>query len=109
MRSAASVALAAGFGLDAGALAGGAVLAWPACSSPRCSSRRSHCRAGAGRRSASCCSRRPRVAGGDRLVGFRNCDYAIIGARLGRAQAGFYWRAFQLAVEYQSKVTLIMS
>lgn len=41
--------------------------------------------------------------------GFRNCDYAIIAARLGPAQAGFYWRGFQLAVEYQRKVTSVMS
>lgn len=40
---------------------------------------------------------------------FRNCDYAIIAARLGSAQAGFYWRGFQLAVEYQRKVTSVMS
>ena len=42
-------------------------------------------------------------------TGFRNCDYAIIAARLGPAQAGFYWRGFQLAVEYQRKVTSVMS
>lgn len=40
---------------------------------------------------------------------FRNCDYAIVAARLGSAQAGFYWRGFQLAVEYQRKVTSVMS
>ncbi|MFP5389647.1 MAG: oligosaccharide flippase family protein, partial [Thermoleophilia bacterium] len=37
-------------------------------------------------------------------TGFRNGDYAIIGAVLGPAQAGFYWRSYQLAVEYQGKV-----
>jgi lipopolysaccharide exporter len=42
-------------------------------------------------------------------TGFRNGDYAIIGAQLGAAQAGFYWRAYQLAVEYQKKVSVIMS
>jgi O-antigen/teichoic acid export membrane protein len=42
-------------------------------------------------------------------TGFRNGDYAIIGARLGPAQAGFYWRAYQLAVEYQRKISSIMS
>jgi PST family polysaccharide transporter len=42
-------------------------------------------------------------------VGFRNGDYAIVGARLGAAQAGFYWRGFQLAVEYQAKVSTIMA
>ena len=41
-------------------------------------------------------------------VGFRNCDYAIIGARLGALQAGLYFRAYTLAVEYQKKVSLIM-
>jgi O-antigen/teichoic acid export membrane protein len=42
-------------------------------------------------------------------TGFRNCDYAIIAARLGTAQAGFFWRGFQLAVEYQRKITSTMS
>ncbi|HEV7804356.1 MAG TPA: oligosaccharide flippase family protein [Solirubrobacteraceae bacterium] len=42
-------------------------------------------------------------------TGFRNGDYAIVGARLGTAQAGFYWRAFQLAVEYQRKISVVMS
>ena len=37
-------------------------------------------------------------------AGFRNGDYAVIGATLGAAQAGIYWRAYQLAVEYQGKV-----
>jgi O-antigen/teichoic acid export membrane protein len=42
-------------------------------------------------------------------VGFRNGDYAIVGARLGAAQAGFYWRGFQLAVEYQRKISTVMA
>jgi O-antigen/teichoic acid export membrane protein len=42
-------------------------------------------------------------------TGFRNADYAIVGARLGTAQAGFYWRGFQLAVEYQRKISMVMS
>jgi O-antigen/teichoic acid export membrane protein len=42
-------------------------------------------------------------------VGFRNCDYAIVGARLGAEQAGFYFRAYQLAVEYQKKISQVMS
>jgi O-antigen/teichoic acid export membrane protein len=42
-------------------------------------------------------------------AGFRNGDYAIVGARLGTAQAGIYWRGFQLAVEYQSKVSAVMN
>jgi PST family polysaccharide transporter len=42
-------------------------------------------------------------------AGFRNGDYAIVGARLGAAQAGFYWRGYQLAVEYQSKISSMMT
>jgi lipopolysaccharide exporter len=41
-------------------------------------------------------------------AGFRNVDYAIVGARLGAASAGLYWRAFQLAVEYQKKISVIV-
>ncbi|HYY32203.1 MAG TPA: oligosaccharide flippase family protein [Gaiellaceae bacterium] len=39
---------------------------------------------------------------------FRNVDYAILGARLNPAQVGFYWRAFQLGVEYQGKMTTVI-
>ena len=42
-------------------------------------------------------------------TGFRNGDYAIVGARLGPAQAGFYWRGFQLGVEYQRKIATVMT
>jgi O-antigen/teichoic acid export membrane protein len=42
-------------------------------------------------------------------AGFRNGDYAIVGARLGAVQAGLYWRAFQLAVEYQRKISAAMT
>ncbi|HEY7633120.1 MAG TPA: oligosaccharide flippase family protein [Thermoleophilaceae bacterium] len=42
-------------------------------------------------------------------VGFRNGDYAIVGARLGATQAGYYWRGFQLAVEYQTKISSVMT
>jgi O-antigen/teichoic acid export membrane protein len=42
-------------------------------------------------------------------AGFRNGDYAIVGARLGAASAGLYWRGFQLAVEYQRKISLVMT
>jgi O-antigen/teichoic acid export membrane protein len=41
-------------------------------------------------------------------AGFRNCDYAIIGARLGALQAGFYYRAYTVAVDYQKKVSTLM-
>ncbi len=42
-------------------------------------------------------------------IGFSNVDYAIIGARLGALQTGFYFRAYTLAVEYQSKVGVVMT
>lgn len=41
-------------------------------------------------------------------VGYQNVDYAILGAKLSAAQVGFYWRAFQLGAEYQSKISRIM-
>jgi O-antigen/teichoic acid export membrane protein len=41
-------------------------------------------------------------------VGFRNCDYAIVGARLGAFQAGLYYRAYTVAIEYQKKVTQLV-
>ncbi len=39
---------------------------------------------------------------------FRNVDYAVLGARLGPGPLGLYWRAYQVAVEYQDKITGIM-
>jgi O-antigen/teichoic acid export membrane protein len=42
-------------------------------------------------------------------TGFRNGDYAIIGATLGTAAAGLYWRGYQLAVEYQRKISVVMT
>lgn len=39
---------------------------------------------------------------------FRNVDYAILGARMSPANVGFYWRAYQLGVEYQGKLSQIM-
>lgn len=41
-------------------------------------------------------------------VAFRNSDYAIVGARLGALQAGLYFRAYTLAVDYQKKVSVVM-
>lgn len=41
--------------------------------------------------------------------GFRNCDYAIIGARLGPIPTGMYFRAYTLGVEYQKKVSNVMN
>jgi lipopolysaccharide exporter len=39
---------------------------------------------------------------------FLNVDYAMLGARVGAAQVGFYWRAYQVAVEYQGKISGIL-
>jgi len=41
-------------------------------------------------------------------VCFANCDYVIIGARIGTLQAGLYFRAYNLAVEYQKKISSVM-
>jgi O-antigen/teichoic acid export membrane protein len=41
-------------------------------------------------------------------TGFRNGDYAVLNARLGAAAAGQYWRAYTLAVDYQSKIAIVM-
>lgn len=38
----------------------------------------------------------------------RNIDYVLIGARLGSREAGFFWRAYTLAFDYQGKVSGIM-
>jgi PST family polysaccharide transporter len=46
----------------------------------------------------------PAALAGLSWTGFRNADFAIVGARLGTAGAGFYWRSYQLAIEYQRKV-----
>jgi lipopolysaccharide exporter len=42
-------------------------------------------------------------------VGFLNCDYAIVAARLGALQAGLYFRAYTMGVEYQKKVSVVMT
>lgn len=41
-------------------------------------------------------------------IGYRNVDYLIVGAQTSPTQLGYYWRAFQLAVVYQSKISNIM-
>jgi teichuronic acid exporter len=41
-------------------------------------------------------------------VMFRNVDYAILAARLPAAQVGMYWRAFNLGVVYQDKLSSVM-
>jgi lipopolysaccharide exporter len=39
---------------------------------------------------------------------FSNGDYMVIAGRLGTAAAGQYWRAYTLAVGYQSKISIVM-
>ncbi|HST55138.1 MAG TPA: oligosaccharide flippase family protein [Solirubrobacteraceae bacterium] len=39
---------------------------------------------------------------------FRNVDYAILAAQLTAAQTGIYWRAFNLGVVYQDKLSSVM-
>jgi lipopolysaccharide exporter len=39
---------------------------------------------------------------------YQNVDYMVLGARLGAVEVGFYWRAFQLGIEYQGKLSRIM-
>jgi PST family polysaccharide transporter len=42
------------------------------------------------------------------FAAFNNGDYLVIAARLGTAAAGQYWRAYNLAVGYQSKISVVM-
>ena len=110
VRSTTSVVLAAAFGLDAAALVIGALagvagmcllalvfapVPWPRWNRQAARELLSY---GGPASLASVC-----------WAGFRNGDYAIVGARLGTASAGVYWRGFQLAVEYQRKISTIMN
>jgi O-antigen/teichoic acid export membrane protein len=42
------------------------------------------------------------------FIGLRNIDYALISGRLTSAQVGLYFRAYTLAVDYQSKISIIL-
>jgi len=50
----------------------------------------------------------PASAAGLLHVAITNADYTILAARVSAAQVGFYWRAFQLGVVYQDKISGIM-
>lgn len=50
----------------------------------------------------------PASAAGVVYVAITNIDYAVLAARLSPAQVGIYWRAFQLGVLYQDKISGIM-
>jgi PST family polysaccharide transporter len=42
------------------------------------------------------------------FTAYRNVDYAILAARLPAAEVGIYWRAYQLGVDYQGKVSGVL-
>lgn len=42
------------------------------------------------------------------FLAYRNIDYAIFGMQASPAQVGVYWRAYQLGVAYQGKISRIM-
>ena len=50
----------------------------------------------------------PASAAGVIYVAISNVDYAVLAARLNPAAVGIYWRAFQLGVMYQDKLSGIM-
>jgi O-antigen/teichoic acid export membrane protein len=50
----------------------------------------------------------PASAAGTLYVAITNVDYAVLAARLSSTQVGLYWRAFQLGVSYQDKISGIM-
>jgi lipopolysaccharide exporter len=50
----------------------------------------------------------PASAAGVLHVAITNVDYAVLAARLSSTQVGLYWRAFQLGVSYQDKISGIM-
>jgi O-antigen/teichoic acid export membrane protein len=50
----------------------------------------------------------PASAAGTLYVAITNVDCAVLAARLSSTQVGLYWRAFQLGVSYQDKISGIM-
>lgn len=50
----------------------------------------------------------PAAAAGALYVAISNVDYAVLAARLNATQVGIYWRAFQLGVLYQDKLSGVM-
>jgi lipopolysaccharide exporter len=51
----------------------------------------------------------PAAGAGLAGIGSRNADYAILGAQLSSAQVGFYYRAFTIGVEYERKLSGIVT
>ena len=50
----------------------------------------------------------PAAFGSAGHLAFRQVDYVIVAAQAGLSQAGFFWRAYQLAFEYQQKLSVVM-
>jgi O-antigen/teichoic acid export membrane protein len=51
----------------------------------------------------------PAAGAGLAGIGSRNADYAILGSQLSAAQVGFYYRAFTIGVEYERKLSGIVT
>jgi O-antigen/teichoic acid export membrane protein len=51
----------------------------------------------------------PAAGAGLAGIGTRNADYAILGTQLSSAQVGFYYRAFTIGVEYERKLSGIVT
>ena len=51
----------------------------------------------------------PAASNAASLVCFENCDYVIVGARVGALQAGYYFRAYSLGVVYQTKISQVLT
>jgi O-antigen/teichoic acid export membrane protein len=45
---------------------------------------------------------------GSLWTAFRNVDYTILAAKLSATQVGLYWRAYQIGVEYQTKLSALL-
>lgn len=42
------------------------------------------------------------------FIGKNNADYVILGARLGAVDVGYYYRAYALGIQYQSKIGMVL-
>ena len=51
----------------------------------------------------------PSGLAGAAVVGYGNVDYLILGATLSPAKVGFYYRAFTLGVQYERKISAIIT
>jgi O-antigen/teichoic acid export membrane protein len=51
----------------------------------------------------------PAASNAASLICFENCDYVIVGARVGALRAGYYFRAYTLGVVYQTKVSQVIT